>query len=208
MGETTTREPFGAPASLWKPVAGAFAGAITLSVAAWSLGVPRMLGVSYYPQQFLAVILALVLPIVFLTITPSRAKRDGPLPWYDAVLALAGLLTAGYIAWDYATVVNLVFLRPATTYVPGILIILLVFEALRRLTGWTLVIIIAAFLLYALFGDLVPGKLAGRSQDWRLLAGYMAFDVNGIFGLPLAVAATIVTAFIFFGALLGATGGS
>ena len=208
MGETATREPFGAPASLWKPVAGAFAGAITLSVAAWSLGVPRMLGVSYYPQQFLAVILALVLPIVFLTTTPSRAKRDGPLPWYDAVLALAGLLTAGYIAWDYATVVNLVFLRPATTYVPGILIILLVFEALRRLTGWTLVIIIAAFLLYALFGDLVPGKLAGRSQDWRLLAGYMAFDVNGIFGLPLAVAATIVTAFIFFGALLGATGGS
>jgi TRAP transporter 4TM/12TM fusion protein len=167
-----------------------------------------MLGVSYYPQQFLALIMTLVLPIAFMTIAPSRAKREGALPWYDALLALAGFLTAGYIAYDYATVVNLVFLRPAATYVPGIIIILLIFEALRRVTGWALVIIISVFLLYALFGDMVPGRLAGRAQDWQLLAGYMAFDVNGIFGLPLSVAATIVTAFIFFGALLNATGGA
>lgn len=198
----------GIPASIWQPVAAVLAAAITLIAAGWALGVPRMLGVSYYPQQFLAVILALALPLSFMMIAPSRTRRDGALPWYDTAAALVGCAACAFIAYNYAALVNLVFLQPAQAYVPGVIVLLLLFEALRRTTGWVLVVIIAVFILYALFGDLVPGRLAGRPQDWKLLAGYMAFDVNGIFGLPLSVAATIVVAFIFLGALLGATGGS
>ncbi len=36
----------------------------------------------------------------------------------------------------------------------------------------------------------------------------MAFDSNGILGLPMSVASTVVVAFILFGVLLGITGGS
>jgi len=89
-----------------------------------------------------------------------------------------------------------------------VLIVLLTLEALRRACGWALVIIIMAFLFYALFGDLFPGRLQGRAQNWQLLAGYMAVDSNGILGLPMSVATTIVVAFIFFGVLLGVTGGT
>jgi TRAP transporter 4TM/12TM fusion protein len=209
MDAERTREPgSGVPVHIWRPAAALLAAAITLAAAAWSLGVPRMLGVSYYPQQFLAVVLALALPVAFISIAPAGGKRTGPLPWYDAAAAVIGLAAALFVAFSYQTVVNQVFLRPAAAYVPGLILVLLVFEALRRTTGWTLVIIIAAFILYALFGDLVPGRLAGRPQDWQKLAGYMAYDVNGIFGLPMSVAATIVVAFIFFGVLLSATGGS
>ena len=193
---------------IWRPVAAALAAAITLVAAAWSLGVPRMLGVSYYPQQFLAVVLALVLPLAFLMLTPHGVRREGPVAWYDALAALVGLVAAGYVALNYASVVNQVFLRPASAYVPGVILVLLLFETLRRSTGWALVVIIGVFLLYAMFGDVVPGRLAGRPQDWQKLAGYMAYDVNGIFGIPTGVAATIVVAFIFFGSLLTATGGS
>ena len=35
-----------------------------------------------------------------------------------------------------------------------------------------------------------------------MLAGYMAVDSNGILGLPMSVAATVVVAFILFGVLL------
>ena len=194
--------------SIWRPVAVVLATAITVAAAAWSLGVPRMLGVSYYPQQFLALILAFALPLGFLLIAPNGSRREGALAWYDALLALVGFSAALYVAFNYATVVNLVFSRPPSAYVPGVIITLLLFETLRRSTGWALVIIIGVFLLYAMFGDIIPGRLAGRPQDWQKLAGYMAYDVNGIFGLPMAVAATIVIAFIFFGALLTATGGS
>ncbi len=44
-------------------------------------------------------------------------------------------------------------------------------EAVRRTTGWALVIIIAVFLAYAMGGDAMPGRLAGRASDWQKLAG-------------------------------------
>ena len=104
--------------------------------------------------------------------------------------------------------VLMIFSRPPQLWVPSILIVLLTLEALRRASGWALVIIIAVFLLYALFGDQFPGRLQGRAQNWQLLAGYMAVDSNGILGLPMSVATTIVVAFIFFGVLLAVTGGT
>ncbi|MEK9725860.1 MAG: TRAP transporter fused permease subunit, partial [Rhodospirillaceae bacterium] len=65
-----------------------------------------------------------------------------------------------------------------------------------------------AFILYALLGDLFAGSLAARPVDWQKLTGYLALDVNGILGLPMGVAATIVIAFLLFGRLLTITGGS
>jgi len=209
MNAEPTGEPvFGVPVQIWKPVATVLAVAITLAAMGWSLGVPRMLGVSYYPQQFLALILALTLPLSFIISTRHREKRIGSLPWYDAAGAIMSFAASLYIAMNYATVVNQVFLRPVEAWLPGLILLVLLLEGLRRATGWTLVVIMVVFILYAMFGDLVPGRLAGRPQDWQKLAGYMAYDVNGIFGLSLSVGATIVVAFIFFGALLTATGGS
>jgi TRAP transporter 4TM/12TM fusion protein len=194
--------------ALWRPVATGLAAGITLLAAAWSVNLPRLLGLSFYPQQFMALMLALVLPAAFLILTASREKREGPLPWYDGLAALLGCGAAVYVAIAYPVVVNQIFFRPVEAYLPGVILLLLILEALRRATGWALVVIVGAFLAYALFGDLVPGRLAGRAQDWQKLSGYMAYDVNGILGIPMAVASTIVVAFIFFGTLLGVTGGS
>jgi TRAP transporter 4TM/12TM fusion protein len=181
---------------------------LTLSAVAWALGAPRMLGYSFYPQQFLAAVLMLALPLAFLTL-PARASvvRKG-VPWYDALAALAAFLALAWVTVRYPQLVNAIFMRPASVWVPGLVIILLLLEALRRATGWALVVIIVVFLLYALIGDMMPGRLQGRAQNWQLLAGYMAFDSNGILGLPLNVAAVVIIAFILFGGLLMATGGS
>jgi TRAP transporter, 4TM/12TM fusion protein len=210
MDAERTREPaFGVPAHLWKPIAAALAAAITLAAMAWSLDVPRMMGVSYYPQQFLAVILALTLPLTFMLYRPNRERRlDEALPWHDIACAILSLGACAYIAINYASVVNFVFTRPVEAWLPGVILLILLLEGLRRSTGWVLVVIMVVFLLYAMFGNVIPGRLAGRPQDWQKLAGYMAYDVNGIFGLSLSVGATIVVAFIFFGALLQTTGGA
>src|SRR5690606_13943566 len=113
-----------------------------------------------------------------------------------------------YVTIEYPNIVNLIFTGPPEAYIPGALIIVLLLEAVRRATGWALVIIIVVFLLYGLFGDIFPGRLAGRPQSWERLSGYMALDSNGILGLPLDIAATVVVTFILFGNLLAATGGS
>ncbi|MCT8991348.1 TRAP transporter fused permease subunit [Chelativorans sp. SCAU2101] len=199
---------FGLPPAVWRPVASVLAICLTLVAVLWSLNVPRALGLAFYPQQFLALILALAMPLAFLMLPFRRGEERDTVPWYDALFALISFLAVVFIAVRYPVLVNLIFSKPAGAYVPGLISILLLLEALRRTTGLSLVIIIGVFLLYALFGDLVPGRLAGRPQDWRMLSGYMAFDVNGIFGIPMAVASTVVVTFILFGSVLGITGGS
>jgi TRAP transporter 4TM/12TM fusion protein len=181
---------------------------MTILAVAWSLDLPRHLGWGLYPQQFFAAMLAVALAVAFLTLPASPGARRATVPWYDAVAALLGFVAAAYIAVRYPDLVNSIFLRPPAAYVPGAIVALLVLEALRRAAGWALVVIVACAILYAMFGDMLPGRLAGRPQDWQKLAAYFAFDVNGILGIPMAVAATVVVAFIFFGNLLSATGGS
>ncbi len=209
MGGRAVREGgAGLPRHLWRPAADVLAATLVLLVVAWAMNLPRHLGLGFYPQQFFAAILACALPVAFLTLPARRGASRTRVPWTDVVLALASLLAAIYIAWFYPDLVNRIFMRPVEVWLPGLVVMLLVLEALRRATGWALVVIVVVFLAYALVGDLVPGRLSGRPQNWQLLAGYMAFDSNGILGIPMAVASTVVVAFILFGTLLAITGGS
>jgi TRAP transporter 4TM/12TM fusion protein len=200
------KEP--APQAFFGTIASVVAAALTLGAAAWALEVQQYLAWSLYPQQFFAVALGLGLALAFLTLPARRGTARGQVPWYDYLAAALGFLAAVWIAIRYPDLVNTIFARPAASYVPGTIIVLLLLEALRRATGWALVIIVTVFLLYAIFGNYVPGRLAARAQDWRGLGAYLALDVNGIFGLPMAVVTTIVIAFIFFGNVLNTTGGS
>ena len=196
------------PAALWRPFGALLATALTCIAVGWALGVPRMVGLSYYPQQLLAVILALSMATAFLVLPRVRHTERVTVPWYDALAALASLGAMGYLVWQYPDLVNRVYTGAAGLWIPAIIVIPLLLEALRRATGWALVIIISVFLVYGLFGNLVPGTLQGRAQSWDVLSGYMAVDSNGILGIPINVAATVVVAFIFFGRLLSVTGGS
>jgi TRAP transporter 4TM/12TM fusion protein len=199
---STLKEP------LWTDtVVTVLAVALALGAAAWALEIQRILAWSLYPQQFFAAALAIALALAFLMLPARPGTERGEVPWYDLVLAALGFVSAGWIAIRYPELVDLIFARPMEAYIPGAIVVLLLLEALRRSTGWALVIIVGVFVLYALFGNFVPGRLAGRPQDWRNLASYLAFDVNGILGLPMAVVSTIVIAFVFFGSVLNVTGG-
>ncbi len=208
MTDTSRKAVRGLPPAIWRPLADICAAMITLSAAAWAFSLQRQVGIGLYPQQFFAAILMFALPAAYLTLPARRGTSREVVPWYDAALALVSAVAVGFVAVRYPDLVLQIFARPVEVWLPGLIVILLTLEALRRATGWALIIIIGVFLLYALWGNLVPGRLQGRPQDWQRLSGYMAFDSNGILGLPISVAATVVVAFILFGALLGITGGS
>jgi TRAP transporter 4TM/12TM fusion protein len=199
---------YGLSQRIWHPVADGLAMLMTLTAIGWAFSFNRYLGLGLYPQQFFAAMLALVLPIAYLTMPARKGDLRVTVPLYDVALAAASFAAFAFVAVKYPELVLMIFAKPVEVWLPGFVIILLTLEALRRATGWALIIIIAVFILYALFGDVVPGRLQGRAQDWQLLAGYMAVDSNGILGLPMAVASTVVVAFILFGVLLNITGGS
>jgi TRAP-type uncharacterized transport system fused permease subunit len=198
------------PDGIARKLADALAVIMVLSVIGWAIGVPRMIGTSYYPQQFFALILGLVLPMTFLTCPMGRGSVREVVPWWDILLALASMLVLGFIAVEYPSLVNKIFMRPPEIWISGLIttLLVLVLEALRRATGWALGIIISVFLLYGLFGNLISGRLSGRALNGQMLSGYMGYDSNGILGLPMSVASTVVVAFILFGSFLAVTGGS
>jgi TRAP transporter 4TM/12TM fusion protein len=182
-------------------------GAVTVVAVLWAFDLPQRLGWQLYTEQFLALLLALTLGLTYL-IVPSGRRRGGAPFWYDAILAVVGLLAALYVAVRYPALVNELVLKPWDGVLIGAILILLVLEGTRRTCGWTLVIVVLVFVAYALWGDLVPGRLAGRPVLGDRLAVYLAMDPNGILGTSLLIAATVVIAFILMGQVLTCCGGA
>jgi TRAP transporter 4TM/12TM fusion protein len=168
----------------------------------------RVLGLLLQNEQFLAGMLGLGLPLVFLSQPARRGTSRPRVPWYDGILAAVSLALGAYIAVNFGPLSEEVVSRPIDGLIVAFLIIPLVIEGLRRVAGNALVIVVIGFLIYALVGDLVPGQLAGRPVKLTQLVYYLTWDPGSMLGLPMVVASTIVIAFVFFGQLLFSSGGS
>ncbi len=185
----------------------ALAGILTLTAVAQAADLPSRLGYSYYTEQFLAVILGLSLALVFLLrrIRPGAGAHP---PVTDLLLAALGLSLSFYVAWDYPSLLTGAMKLPWHALAVGGMLFLLVLEGLRRTVGMTLVVVVLVIAGYGLIGHLVPGVLQTREVTAPRLAVYLAFDPNGLFGITLNVAATVVVAFILFGQILLRSGGA
>jgi len=186
----------------------ALAALLTLGAVAWAAGVQEILDLAIYKEQFAAAMLAVALALAYLHLPARRAATRSHVPWFDWGAALVAFCATAYLAVRYPSVVDLILMRPPDAVAVGVILIVLLLEALRRATGLALPLIVAVFIVYALVAGDIPGRLQGRSTDWQKLAAYLAIDVNGMLGLPIVIGTTVVTAFIFFGNLLTATGGS
>jgi len=182
--------------------------ALTLGAVAWSLGIYQILDLSLYEEQFAAAMLSACMALTFLHLPARRAAPRPRVPWHDWLAAAAGAAAAGYISVQYASIVDLILLGPTDAVIAGAVLFVLLLEALRRATGIALPVIIVVFVLYALFADLMPGRMEGRATGWQNLISYLSFDTNAMLGVPIKIGTTIVVTFILFGSLLTVTGGS
>ncbi|MBI2553137.1 MAG: TRAP transporter fused permease subunit, partial [Candidatus Rokubacteria bacterium] len=181
--------------------------ALTLVGALWALEAHQLFAPALLKEQYLGLFLALALGAVFLGVKSHGRSPAHRVPWYDWLLCLGGLAVGGYDVVMYPTIAyRLAVLTPDKVWL-GALAILLVLEATRRLVGWVMVALGAAFILYAKFAYLLPGPFSAKGSTWERIAVYLYLDTNGLFGFPLAVTASIVVAFIFFGQALYAVGG-
>jgi hypothetical protein len=142
---------------------------LTLGSVAWAFQLYRdLFGLLLLNEQFLAAMLGLGLALVYLT-QPMRAGASrGRVPWYDWALAFASLAAGAYVAFRFPSLSEQVTARPADGLAVAFVIIALVIEALRRVAGVTLTIIVVSFLCYALVGHLVVRQ---RSEQRHLHRG-------------------------------------
>ncbi len=124
------------------------------------------------------------------------------MPWYDWIAVAASIVTCGYVVIAYPEMIQDIAATTPDRWGMGGILILLIFEATRRLVGWVLIGLAGAFIVYARFSHLFPGILYAPSTDWDRLGAYFYIDTNAILGLPLTVMGTIVIAFILFGRIL------
>lgn len=182
--------------------------AIPVVSLVFSFDVPSRLGAAVLQEQFLGIILILVLTSVFMSMPATRNASRRKIPWYDVILSLLSLVVGGYLVVYYPQIVNEIGELTADKVILGALAILLAMEACRRMTGWVLLVISAIFMLYAHYSYLFPGMLNARGISWSKMAVHLYIDPNSLLGIPLAIVATIVIAFILFGQVLFVAGGA
>ncbi|AEM22881.1 TRAP transporter, 4TM/12TM fusion protein [Brachyspira intermedia PWS/A] len=128
------------------------------------------------------------------------------LPWYDVILAVIGAASWAYISFNFEALIRRAGIYTTTDIIIGIIGILLVFEACRRIVGLPILIISIVFIIYALFGAYAPGFLNHRGYSLQRLVSHLFYNTEGIMGTPIGASATFIFLFIFFGALLDKTG--
>jgi len=195
------------PASWTSTVAKILAAVLTLSALVWAADLYRTFGLLLINEQFNAFVLAIAIALVFLTYRARKGATGKP-PWFDIAAAAIGLIAALYVAYDYRPLSDAIAYRPLHGVIIGSILLVLVFEGLRRASGNVLAGILIIFIAYGFLGWLLPGDLQGRYVSPNGLLIYLALDVNGVFGSVFGVACTVVVSFLFFGALLGRSGGA
>ena len=139
----------------------------------------------------------------FKNASPTLARWGRILGW---VLGITGFVFSLY-HWVYeADLTQRAGELIPMDWVVGVTLVLLVFEAARRAMGWGLPLICATFLLYALFGQHLPGMLAHRGFGIDQIVSTLAFGTEGIYGTPTYVSSSYIFLFILFGAFLEQAG--
>ena len=169
--------------------------------------IPTYFGFFFPTARHRAVSLCFALVIVYVKYSVRGRPRLG-LSWFDVLMLALGLPGLGFVivfyeqASDYEAYGYLDLMGIALAF--GLAISIL--EALRRLTGWILPSLIVLFLLAARFQNVLPGLLFGKGYSWDRLGYAIYVPGEGVFGVPLGVASTIVIVFLMFAALLQSAG--
>jgi TRAP transporter 4TM/12TM fusion protein len=194
-----TAPPLSRTTAVWIDI---FQGLLIGVVVLWVLDIPRrVLGLSLYTEQLLAVSLGFALALAYL------GAKGGP-RWHDWVNAFVSVGICVYIAARYEALTYELAMLPVEGIVGSVILILLVLEATRRTSGGVLVIIILALVGYVFIGPNLPGDFQTRYVSPERLAVYLGLDTNGMIGNILGVAVLIVVPFTLMGQVLGRTGGA
>ncbi|PRA59454.1 MULTISPECIES: TRAP transporter permease [Pseudomonas] len=145
-----------------------------------------------------------LLMLVFLSYPAlGKARPFQPVGW---LLALLGMGTALYQWWFEGDLIQRSGELTQADMVIGLILIVMVFEAARRVMGIALPLICGLFLAYGLLGEHLPGDLAHRGYGLDQIVNQLSFGTEGLYGTPTYVSATYIFLFILFGAFLEQAG--
>ena len=202
--EGVARRPLG-PTKWVIPVIGVIWCFFQLSIASWWI----------LDTVFIrAIHLGFAMLIVYLNYPVFKETRLGlkflsikdRIPPWDFVMAIIACFSAVYIAVDYYGVTHRAGSPITRDIVIGLILLVLLLEAARRVIGPALSVIALFFCIYAFFGPYMPDVIAFKGVSITRFMGQITMSTEGIYGIPLDVSATIVFLFVLFGSMLEKAG--
>ena len=134
-------------------------------------------------------------------IYPLAKSRGTEMPgWIDWALLVLSAIVIGYLFWNYRYIVDRIIyidlLEPMDLAI-GVLGVVLVLEATRRVIDWALPVTAIVFLAYC---------FAFTNVEFNRLVDQLWFTTEGVFGSTLGVSAGYVLVFVLFGSFMERTG--
>jgi len=187
-------------------------GSVAISWALFQLSIASFLILD--STKIRAIHLAFAMTLCFLVIPCIKRQRrrfhrisstEG-IPVTDYILCIIGSLSALYIVIDYEGITMRAGIPLPRDIVVGVVLILLLLEASRRVIGPALSIIAILFTAYAFLGPHMPDVFAFKGVSLKKYMSNITLSTEGIYGIPLGVSASIVYLFVLMGALLEVAG--
>lgn len=150
--------------------------------------------------------LAFGLGLIFLLYPTKGNWSKTKLHPFDMILSILAIICCLYVVVFYKDLVYRAGLINTTDMIIGLIAVLLVLEAARRVIGMPMVVISLIFIAYAFLGPYIPGPLAHRGVDLNNLIQHLFYTTEGVMGLPIGVSSTFIFMFLLFGAYLEKTG--
>lgn len=151
--------------------------------------------------------LAFGLALAFSMHAMSRnPKLKSTITWYDFLIMGVGIMAVLYQWFAYRDLAMRAGAWTQLDVIMGVLTILVVLEASRRVMGLPLMLVAVIFLAYDYFGPYLPDAIAHKGASINKIVGQMVLTTEGIFGVPLGVSASFVFLFVLFGSLLDKAG--
>lgn len=125
----------------------------------------------------------------------------------DYLFGITAACCALYVVFDSVGIASRAGTPNMRDIVIGVLLVLLLLEATRRVIGPALPIIACCFILYVFLGPYLPDFIAFKGASLSRFISQMTMDTEGIYGVPLHVSATVVFLFVLFGTMLDRAGG-
>ncbi len=154
---------------------------------------------------------ALYLMMIFImtaVIYPFNKKGDlSRLSYIDVIIILLSIAGSIYVMYDYNSRFMRLGMLNTVDIIFGVIMVVLGLDIGRRVIGWSLTIVSLLLILYALFGNNIPGQFGHRGFSITSVISHIYAGLEGFYGISSRMMIIYVAPFIIMGAFLEKTGG-
>lgn len=167
-------------------------------LAAFSLYVFYMNLISAWPEQIRRTSFVGLIIFTAFMLFPARKKAskiENYIPWYDIILGLVGTGCFFYYALNFEQIASKATRISTFDVVVGLIGILIIAEVCRRVVGFPILVVAAAFIIYAF----------AAGYTLKRIVYTLFYTLDGVIGTPIGVCSTFIVLFIILGSFLEKT---